>query len=416
MKKWIRGALLLTLLAMATVAGAVAPSGASATPQLVYGDRTEIVVPFSLLQQLNPADMTINVIAPATIGFPYYPTPIPVATFPISGGLVDDGTMIGTVNHSGGQQFIQYDPPRENVIKTLDVTNLRIVNGNQLWGDTAGLIPGPAADLTNTSFTTDTAAGQIIYHAEAHMNSVAAEVLNLYFNTDVFFGGQLIGTLTSWINTRPPTPPGTGYARPKAATPINVSLVPAYQDCTTPNRTHNYYLIYQSCAPPVAASGSLTTGTPDANAQAAQFVGNVRLTTLVGDTTTPVDEADVNIGVSATDVRNRDASLSDYQGELQLRLPLRITDSANGDAGNEQATVQDTTLDVAVPCIPTPLDTIGSACNVTTTADTVAPGAVTEGKRSIWETNQLKLYDGGSTGQAGAPDATVFATQGVFVP
>ena len=71
-------------------------------------------------------------------------------------------------------------------MNTLDVTNLRIVNGNQLWGDTAGLIPGPAADLTNTSFTTDSAAGQIIFHAEAHMNAVAAQVLNLYFNTTVF--------------------------------------------------------------------------------------------------------------------------------------------------------------------------------------------------------------------------------------
>src|SRR3954464_12405108 len=137
MKKSIRGALLLALAAMATVAGAVAPSGASATPQLVYGDRTEIVVPFSLLQELNPADMTINVIAPATLGFPYYPTPIPVATFPISGGLVDDGTMLGTVNHSGGQKIIKYTPDRDAVQSSLDVTNLRIVNGNQLWGDTA---------------------------------------------------------------------------------------------------------------------------------------------------------------------------------------------------------------------------------------------------------------------------------------
>jgi len=186
-----------------------------------------------------------------------------------------------------------------------------------------------------------------------------------------------------------------------------VSLVPAYQDCTTPNSSHNYYLIYPSCAPPQTTSGSLTTGTPDANGKASQFVGNVKLATVMGD---------MSIAAAATDVRNKDASLSDYQGELQLRLPFRITDMANGDAGTEDGTVQDTTLDIPVPCIPTPLDTIGSACSVTTTADTVMPGAVTAGKRAIWETNQIQVYDGGSTGTAGASDATLFAVQGIFVP
>jgi hypothetical protein len=414
MGKRVRGALLLALIAVATAFSAAAPSSASAELRVVYGDRTEMVVPFSLLQQVAVGDITLDIIAPATLGFPYYPTPIPVATFPISGGLVEDTSMLGTVNHSGGQKIIKYDPTHENIIRTLDVTNFRIVNGNQFWGDTAGLLPGPAADLTNTSFTTDSEAGQIIYHAEARMNGVAAQILNLYFETDVFFEGQLLGTLTSWINTRPPTPPGTGYARPKAATPINVSLVPAYNGCMEPNRSHNYFMIYPGCAPPQTASAFLTTGTPDANQQAAQFVGSVKMAVLAGDMGTPADDADVSIVASVTDVRNRD-DLSDYEGELQLRLPLRITDGANGDNGTEQAT-GDTTLDVAVPCTATPVATIGSACAIATTADTLVPGAVREGKRAIWATDQIRLYDGGSTGEAGASDATLFASQGIFVP
>src|SRR4051812_34466624 len=105
MKKSIRGVLLLAVVGMATVAGAVAPSGASATPQIVYGDRTEMIVPFTLLQQLAPDKMTMEVIAPATLTFPNWP--IPLATFPINGGLVDDGTMIGTVNHDGGQRILK---------------------------------------------------------------------------------------------------------------------------------------------------------------------------------------------------------------------------------------------------------------------------------------------------------------------
>ena len=74
-------------------------------------------------------------IAPATLTFPFF---FPVATFPISDGLVDETDMLGTVDHLGGQQIVKYDETRTFVTHSLDVTNLRIVNGNQLWGDTAG--------------------------------------------------------------------------------------------------------------------------------------------------------------------------------------------------------------------------------------------------------------------------------------
>jgi len=62
------------------------------------------------------------------------------------------------------------------------------------------------------------------------------------------------------------------HVRPKGATPMLVSLVPAYKVCTAPNRTHGTPLAFPSCNPPVQASNFLTVGTPDANGAGAHSV------------------------------------------------------------------------------------------------------------------------------------------------
>jgi hypothetical protein len=59
---------------------------------------------------------------------------------------------------------------------------------------------------------------------------------------------------------------------------------------------------------------------------------------------------------------------------------------------------------------------IGAACSVTTTADAVTPGMVTEGVRATWQLSGLQVFDGGADGDPDTPDNTVFARQGVFVP
>ena len=52
-----------------------------------------------------------------------------------------------------------------------------------------------------------------------------------------------------------------------------------------------------------------------------------------------------------------------------------------------------------------------------TTADTLAPGSLVEGKRAIWQSDQVRVYDGGPDGQAStAADNTLFMVQGVFAP
>jgi len=44
------------------------------------------------------------------------------------------------------------------------------------------------------------------------------------------------------------------------------------------------------------------------------------------------------------------------------------------------------------------------------------PGAVAEGKRSNWQLSQVQVFDGGPSGTAGDSGATLFETQGLFVP
>ncbi len=55
--------------------------------------------------------------------------------------------------------------------------------------------------------------------------------------------------------------------------------------------------------PPAQTSGQLTVGTPDANGEAEQSVGSVRLVALPGNPSTLADEADARIDTSITDVR-----------------------------------------------------------------------------------------------------------------
>jgi hypothetical protein len=71
---------------------------------------------------------------------------------------------------------------------------------------------------------------------------------------------------------------------------------------------------------------------------------------------------------------------------------------------------------VTVPCAGTADTTVGATCAVTTTADSVLPGTVNEGKRAVWQLGQLEVFDGGADGLASTDDNTLFARQGVFVP
>jgi len=248
-------------------------------------------------------------------------------------------------------------------------------------------------------------AGQVLrLHSEYQNNSGAPK-------TDV------MGIAAIWY-----TGISAGYPRPKGATPLRASLVPAYNACTSPNRVHgppdfpgNGSNPDGSCAPPTQTSTQVTVGTPDsAGGGTANFVGFVKVDAIAGNPATVADEADARYTISLSDIRQNTAGTPDYTGNLQAQFSLRATDKDNGPS--EVATVQDQTLSVTIPCAANGVTTIGSTCAVTTSADAVSPGIVKEGMRSIWQMGQVRVNDGGADGNVATTPNGLFAVQGVFVP
>jgi hypothetical protein len=257
-------------------------------------------------------------------------------------------------------------------------------------------------------------AGQVIrLHSEYQNNSGAPK-------TDV------MGIMAAWMAF-----PDPGYPRPVGATPMRASLVPAYNQCTSPNRVHgppdfpgNASNPDGSCSPPAQSSGQITVGSPDANGAGANSLGSVRMSVVNGNPATTADEANVRYTVSITDVRCKPgagacgaantAAGADYSGQLQVKNGLRITDRYNGPS--EVGTVQDTSFAVTVPCAGTAATGVGATCSIDTTADAVLPGVVKELRRSIWQLGQVQVFDGGADGVVSTNPNTLFAVQGVFVP
>jgi hypothetical protein len=197
------------------------------------------------------------------------------------------------------------------------------------------------------------------------------------------------------------------YVRPKGATPFRVSLTPAFQQCTSPNRQHGAPLAFGSCNPPQQASGQLTVGTPDSNGKGANSVGFVEYKVVTGD---------VGVTASLTDVR-RQGTLADYTGELRVEQLVQITDRLNGPGQNEAGTVQASPFAFAVPCTATGSATEGGNCSLSSTFNAILPGSVADGKRAIWELGAVDVFDGGPDGQAATTSGnTLFERQGVFVP
>jgi hypothetical protein len=221
--------------------------------------------------------------------------------------------------------------------------------------------------------------------------------------------------------------PSGGYPRTKGASPLRASLVPAYVQCTSPNRTHGPPppLNTGSCAPPTRITNDLTVGTPDANGAGANFNGyillrvpaaaNVLITGVLTDvrcgpgTTAPAKCATANA-----------ASGADYTGELQLVLSLRVTDLWNSTApggGTDAATSQDSTLKATFTCASTTSTTTGSTCTLNTNANALVGSLLVAGRRTTWELDQLYVVDGGADGLISTPTGNkIFAKQGVFAP
>lgn len=216
------------------------------------------------------------------------------------------------------------------------------------------------------------------------------------------------------------------HPRPKGAEPFRASLVPAFEPCTAPDRTHGPPLAFPSCSNTQQASDFLTVGNPPASA--ARFVGSVKIVVFAG-TPGPPDDNVVIVTTDVTDVRCQGMSGgctgagADYAGSLRLEITLRITDhwnSTDGFGGPDPATVQDpVTMPVTVGCVQTSDPAIGSSCHAETAHWNIfGPGyPVKDDKRTIWEFGQAGYYDGGTDGDGNTTaDNTVFLRQGIFIP
>jgi hypothetical protein len=209
----------------------------------------------------------------------------------------------------------------------------------------------------------------------------------------------------------------SAYPRPQGASPARFTLVPAYGECTAPNRTHGAPLASPSCSPPTRESSHITVGSPDANGKPLNSSGFATYKAEVG-APGGVDDSDVTFTFSLSDVRTEGGTFPDYTGELQATTLARITDRLNGPAETNSATVTDIAFPVTVPCTATGgAANIGATCAITTSFDAVVPGTVIEGKRAVWELGQVEVYDGGPDGDVDTPAGnSPFAKQGIFVP
>jgi hypothetical protein len=219
------------------------------------------------------------------------------------------------------------------------------------------------------------------------------------------------------------------HPRPKSALPFYTSFVPAYEQCTAPNRTHGPPLAFPSCNPPAHTSGQATMGTPDAFGGPANGTASLRISAYVG-VPGPPDEADMLLKFLISDVRcvptgarcaGANASGSaDYAGDLRFSFDFRLSDHYNAVApggGTDPATVQDFPFESGMVCAQTASTGIGSTCDWQTSSNVIIPGWAKETKRSIYELDAVRIYDGGADGDsATTADNTLFLRQGIFIP
>jgi hypothetical protein len=122
----------------------------------------------------------------------------------------------------------------------------------------------------------------------------------------------------------------------------------------------------------------------------------------------------------------RKSNGTDYTGQTALEIGLRITDRASGTFQSTPATVQDTKFSVPLTCLPD-AGLAGSSCNADVTVDSIVPGYVKEGKRTVVSVTGVRMLDAGADSSLTPPsgscpptcgngDEGTFLDQGVFAP
>jgi hypothetical protein len=213
---------------------------------------------------------------------------------------------------------------------------------------------------------------------------------------------------------------GTGHEHPIGGSPLRASMVPAFNVCNlvSSNAAHDPTLPGRSCSPPSPRSTIAAVGPSS--------LAFTRIIVLGTGTCAPFDPTkcfpDVTIRVSATDVRagsptgptfsgsmTGTATIPNASGASTVGNAIQITDAKNQrDTPSGACTAAPNCSGTVVPLpFPIPVTCSAGTCNAQTTANTVAPGSVTAGRRGVIETGQLQLQDSGGN---------VFENQGIFIP
>ncbi|MGH2980198.1 MAG: TolB family protein [Solirubrobacterales bacterium] len=232
--------------------------------------------------------------------------------------------------------------------------------------------------------------------------------------------GQTRVTTNSFLDFQPSWQPLLqGYARPRAVRRRSTyQLVPAYTACTNPNRTHGPPLAHPSCNPPVQTSPNLFPGTPDINGRTANWNAFLTIKVIAGNPATPEDDAKVKFKTTVKDLY-RQSNMTRYNRELRMEVRIRATDKWNTPypGGGAGPGTGEFTVSWTVPCWRPPDTSVGGSCAIALKDDVLVPGLVKEGVRTIWEFDQIRLYDGGADSDADTlGDNHLLAVQGLFVP
>ena len=269
-------------------------------------------------------------------------------------------------------------------------------------------VDGDTQQITNTPSVAESAATLSPDNSKLAYNSSPPQQILIVANSDGS-GATQIATQAGGPDWQPVQRP---HVRPKGATPVRVPLVPAYVQCTAPNRTHGPPLAFPSCNPPVPGSSRLTIGVGDGSSAFARGSGFVRMEVLVG-APGPPDDSDVNIRFNLTNVM-RASDLSDYTGGLRTEVTVRRTDR---EVVGGASTSNDFAFGFSALCTGTPSTLDASTCNAFTSVNAIVPGAITDGRRAIWALDKVRVYDGGPDEDADTDvNRSLFMTQGVFVP
>jgi dipeptidyl aminopeptidase/acylaminoacyl peptidase len=221
-------------------------------------------------------------------------------------------------------------------------------------------------------------------------------------------------TTNSFLDLQPawqPLPistyPRPVYSRKRVVYP----LVPAFNACTSGNRAHGPPLAGPSCNPPVMTSPYVTTK--------AAWVGSIQLTLVSGNPGTAHDDARVKFVTRITDLYHK-STLRGYNREVRMELRVRITDRNNTPhpGGPGAATASDRTLGWTLPCFrPEGQPMAPGQCAIAVWDDALAPGLIPEGKRTLWEIDQIRVFDGGADQDADTlADNRLLGVQGLFIP